>query len=208
MRSENCIQCLSVPGGHCRFVLDGTACGFTNVPQSLPGQRLKQGQKSFRLSVVQLLTVPAYSSVYLQRGTLTLPLPFPQGFSVVTINSGVDVSYGRVTKAIEIIPSMARPAKISQIDGYTRVRSDSSRICCTEQRSKALLHVQASALSRRSVLVHLLLECKIGHRDRSNLATTVQIPIDLRGPDRPSWQNPPIATIVVKVRPALLPLLH
>ena len=53
-----------------------------------------------------------------------------QGFSVVTINSGVDISYGRVTKALEIIPSLARPAKISQIDAYTRVRSGFA--ACTE----------------------------------------------------------------------------
>ena len=48
-------------------------------------------------------------------------MPLLQGFSVVTINSGVDVSYGRVTKALEIIPSMAKPVKISMVDAHTRV---------------------------------------------------------------------------------------
>ena len=40
---------------------------------------------------------------------------------MVTINSGVDVSYGRVTKALEVIPSMAKPVKISMVDAHTRV---------------------------------------------------------------------------------------
>ena len=41
-----------------------------------------------------------------------------------------------------------------------------------------------------------------------NTVFGVQIPIDLRGPGRPSWQNPPIATITVKVRPCFVPSSH
>ena len=44
-----------------------------------------------------------------------------QGFSVVTINTGVDISNGRITKSFEVIPSMAAPPKISMIDQHVRV---------------------------------------------------------------------------------------
>lgn len=53
-----------------------------------------------------------------------------QGFSVVTINTGVDVSQGRITKSFEIIPSMAAPPRISQIDADVRVRLLRSRHVC------------------------------------------------------------------------------
>ena len=37
----------------------------------------------------------------------------PQGHSVVMANTGVDVSWGRVTKAFEIIPVKGHPVKVS-----------------------------------------------------------------------------------------------
>ena len=36
----------------------------------------------------------------------------PQGLSVVMANTGVDVSWGRVTKAFEIIPVKGKPVKV------------------------------------------------------------------------------------------------
>lgn len=43
------------------------------------------------------------------------PTLLSRGLSVVTINSGVDVSAGRVTKAFETIPSMSLPRKASKL---------------------------------------------------------------------------------------------
>lgn len=41
---------------------------------------------------------------------------------MVTINTGVDVSNGRVTKSFEVIPSMGGPPKVSQVAEDIRVR--------------------------------------------------------------------------------------
>ena len=79
---------------------------------------------------------------------------------MVTINSGVDISYGRVTKALEIIPSMARPSKISQIDAHTRVCCDLSNMRCSGTLGRChtcmLLHFRSS-----DTPVHLQLHCKV-----------------------------------------------
>jgi len=49
-----------------------------------------------------------------------VPTRLTKGLSVVSANNGVDVSFGRVTKAFEVIPSMATPVastKLTKVGG-------------------------------------------------------------------------------------------
>lgn len=64
----------------------------------------------------------------------TRPVRLTQGLSVVTINTGVDVSEGRVVKAFESIPSMSIPQQASEIvqDAVVAIRMLAGR-CHTLQ---------------------------------------------------------------------------
>lgn len=172
------------------------------------------------MSVSPMLVAQVIINYTAECTSYEVPLyPHPQGFSVVTINTGVDISAGRVTKSFEVIPSMGHPAKISQVDGETRVRHTVAH--CTLDTEQSHWHSSALAIRVQWIqnwksfvdvdltifCLHLVPRCSLyvssGFVQRA-VALGLQIPIDMRDSVRASWKHPPSAEIFVKVRALLL----